>query len=217
MGLGLPMQEALGRTKADKKFVYLSDDGHFENLGLYEMVRRQCRTIVVSDAGADPDCKLEDLGNALRKIKIDLGIDIEFDRIGTQKRTTELALHGVHCAIGRITYPEPDSPTGDILYIKAGLYSDVPVDVRSYAAADARFPHDTTLNQWFRESQFDSYRALGSHIVRIIGQERAATSRGLGKAGLRLPNLTAFVHPACIYLSEQLKADNATLPVRLVS
>ena len=59
--------------------------------------------------------------------------------------------------------------------------------------------------------------ALGSHIVRIIGDERAVTSVGLGKPGLRLPNLTAFVHLACVYLSEHLKADNATLPVRLVS
>jgi hypothetical protein len=70
------MQEALGRTDDEEPWVYLSDGGHFENLGLYEMVRRRCRTIVVSDAGADPKCTLEDLGNAVRKIAIDFGVRI---------------------------------------------------------------------------------------------------------------------------------------------
>ena len=41
-------------TTEDKAYVYLSDGGHFENLGIYEMVRRRCRLIVVSDAGRDP-------------------------------------------------------------------------------------------------------------------------------------------------------------------
>ena len=77
-GWQLFLQEALGRTSADQPFVYLSDGGHFENLGLYEMVRRRCHTIVVSDAGADPTCTLEDLGNSIRKISIDLGVTIEF-------------------------------------------------------------------------------------------------------------------------------------------
>ena len=61
------------------RYVYLSDGGHFENLGLYEMVRRRCRLIVVIDAGCDPDFAFEDLGNAVRKIYIDLGIRIQFE------------------------------------------------------------------------------------------------------------------------------------------
>ncbi|HTO78639.1 MAG TPA: patatin-like phospholipase family protein, partial [Methylocystis sp.] len=52
-------QEALGFTTDREPFVYLSDGGHFENLGLYEMVRRRCHVVVLSDAGADPTCTLE--------------------------------------------------------------------------------------------------------------------------------------------------------------
>ena len=70
-------EETFGLTTDDKPYVYLSDGGHFENLGLYEMVRRRCRFIVAIDAGCDPDFAFEDLGNAVRKIFIDLGIRIQ--------------------------------------------------------------------------------------------------------------------------------------------
>lgn len=66
------IQEAFGLTSDRKRYVYLSDGGHFENLGLYEMVRRRCHLIVVSDAGCDPACGLEDLGNALRNLNVDV-------------------------------------------------------------------------------------------------------------------------------------------------
>ena len=74
------IQEAFGLTTDDKRYVYLSDGGHFEDLGLYEMVRRRCRFIVVVDAGEDAHLEFDDLGNAVRKIYIDLGIRIDFDR-----------------------------------------------------------------------------------------------------------------------------------------
>jgi hypothetical protein len=170
-GWYLLVQEALGHTSADKPFVYLSDGGHFENLGLYGMVRRRCHIIVVSDADADPDCTLEDLGNAVRKIYIDLGVGIEFEPIEIRKRA-DPANPGVYCAIGRVRYPEEGAKEGTIIYIKPGFYDDAPADVRAYAAANAKFPHDTTLNQWFTESQFESYRALGAHAIAMIVEER---------------------------------------------
>ena len=76
-------KQASGMPCTDDKnpYVYLSDGGHFENLGLYEMVLRRCHTIVVSDAGCDPGCSFEDLGNAIRKIRIDFGIPIELEDV----------------------------------------------------------------------------------------------------------------------------------------
>jgi len=73
--------ELFGLTTDDWKYVYLSDGGHFENLGLYEMVRRRCRFILISDAGCDRDFKFEDLGNAVRKISIDLNVPIRFVKL----------------------------------------------------------------------------------------------------------------------------------------
>ena len=75
------LNEMFGQTTDERKYVYLSDGGHFENLGLYEMVRRRCRLIVVSDAGCDPNFGFEDLGNAVRKISLDLGVAITLNRL----------------------------------------------------------------------------------------------------------------------------------------
>jgi len=75
------LDELAGRTTDTGDYIYLSDGGHFDNLGLYEMVRRRCRFILVSDAASDPAGAFEDLGNAVRKIWIDLGVRIEFDRL----------------------------------------------------------------------------------------------------------------------------------------
>ena len=80
------LDELAGRTTDTGHYIYLSDGGHFDNLGLYEMVRRRCRFILVSDAGSDPAGAFEDLGNAVRKIWIDLGVRIEFDRLDVKPR-----------------------------------------------------------------------------------------------------------------------------------
>jgi len=166
------LEEALGQTDDREPWVYLSDGGHFENLGIYEMVRRRCRTIVVSDAGADPNCTLEDLGNAVRKVAIDLGVKIEFERIHVRKRS-DAAAAGVYCAVGSIFYPE--GKPGIIVYFKPGFYGiSEPADVRAYAAANAKFPHESTLNQWFGESQFESYRSLGAYVIEEICGRLAA-------------------------------------------
>ena len=161
------IQEALGDTSDEQPYVYLSDGGHFENLGLYEMIRRRCRTIVVSDAGADPEGTLEDLGNAVRKIAIDFGVRIEFEKIELQKRG-DPQIPGVYCAIGSIFYPECRDAPGTIIYIKPGYYGHEPADVRAYAAKNASFPHEMTMYQWFTESQFESYRSLGSYVIATI-------------------------------------------------
>lgn len=162
------IQEALGFASDKQPFVYLSDGGHFENLALYEMVRRRCHVIVVCDAGADFDCTLEDLGNAVRKIYIDLGVEIDFERIDVRAREKMLPKTGIYAAVGRVRYPEKGANDGKIIYIKPGLYVDAPADVKAYAAANAKFPHDITLNQWFTESQFESYRALGEHAIKMM-------------------------------------------------
>jgi hypothetical protein len=139
--------------------VYLSDGGHFENLGLYEMVRRRCRTIVVLDGGCDPDFSYDDLGNALRKIRIDLGIPIEFDHA----QAWPLREHRKRCALGWVRYSAIDGPgtDGRLIYVKPMLIGTEAPDVASYAKAHPAFPHQTTADQWFDESQTESYRSLG--------------------------------------------------------
>jgi hypothetical protein len=184
------------------------------------MVRRRCRTIIVSDAGADPDCALEDLGNALRKISIDLGVRIDFEPINARKRGPDPENPGVYYAIGHITYPEiyqGKHPTGTIIYIKPGFYKDAPADVRAYAAANAKFPHDTTLNQWFNESQFESYRTLGSHVIKTITSKRDDKGNIDPKDEPGDLKLKDFIGCVRAYLEDHNKRAGMVLPVRLAS
>jgi hypothetical protein len=165
-GIVPALKELAGATTDEGEWVYLSDGGHFENLGLYEMIRRRCRFIVISDASCDPDCMFEDLGNATRKIYIDFGVSIEFDKLSIRPRQTPPAA-GVSCAIGTIKYPGSDR-LGWLLYIKPGYHGTERADIRSYAAAHGQFPHESTTEQWFSESQLESYRALGANVVELI-------------------------------------------------
>jgi hypothetical protein len=169
LGVGPLMRELLGLTTDHNPYVYLSDGGHYENLGLWEMVARRCRIIIVSDAGCDPNYSFDDLANAVRRIRLDLGIPIQFDPIDVTRGGQGQG--NPHAAIGRIHYGVVDgssAPDGTILYLKATLSGDEPVDVRNFAVLDPTFPHDSTGNQFFDEARFESYRTLGFHTVLTV-------------------------------------------------
>ena len=162
------LNEALGNTDDSYKWVELSDGGHFENLGLYEMVLRRCQHIIVVDADADSEFQFEDLGNAIRKIEIDLGIPITFpdfpEGLPMEKGVKPL---NIYCIRGTIQYDCIDShaPQGDLLFIKPMLNGSEPPDIRAYASSHQTFPHEATSNQFFNEAQFESYRHLGSWMI----------------------------------------------------
>jgi hypothetical protein len=160
LGLWYMMKELFGMTDDESPFVYLSDGGHFENLGVYELLKRRCKLIVACDAGQDEQLQFDDLGNAIRKARVDLGIEIVLD-------TEQIRAGKKHCALGRITYREQDGSEtrGDLVYIKASLCGKEPTDVTNYHALHPKFPHEPTSDQWFDESQFESYRALGLHTA----------------------------------------------------
>lgn len=178
--------EMIGNTDDTSDYVFLSDGGHFDNLGLYEMVLRRNRFVLVSDASCDEDCTLEDLGNAIRKIRIDLGIAIDFPKgFNIRSRTAAVAGQEKNWALGRIRYSEVDMPRdnsqanplqydGILLYVKPGFTEtafDGPRDIFNYASISKSFPHESTGDQFFSESQFESYRALGIYIVDCIKKQ----------------------------------------------
>jgi hypothetical protein len=171
--------EATGNSNDKYQYVYLSDGGHFENLGIYEMVLRRCHRIVVSDAGADPKYIYDDLGNAVRKIRIDLGIPIDITHMGIIP--PEEKKPGKYCAVGRIRYKAvdgEDAEDGLLLYIKPVVYSDEgPRDVLNYKKNSEDFPHESTADQWFSESQFESYRRLGYFAIEQISNQTDGLSK----------------------------------------
>ncbi len=184
------IQEAFGLTDDEKPYVYLSDGGHFDNLGLYEMVRRRCHLIVVSDAGCDPKCGFEDLGNALRRASVDLNVEIKFHSLKIDARATP-PVEGPYCAVAEIVYRDAGANRGLLLYLKPGYHGDEPAPVRSYAIKSLAFPHESTSDQWFRETQFEAYRELGQHILRTID----------GNSGQTYGDIRAFINAVATRLA----------------
>ena len=163
------LSELLGMTTDERSWVYLSDGGHFENLGVYELVRRRCRFIIACDASQDGRVTFEDLGNLIEKCRADFGvdIDIDLDRIRLER---DARWSSWHCAVGTIYYDRfsGDAAPGTLVYLKSSLTGDEPADVLRYAAQHASFPHQSTADQFFDESQFESYRALGAHVASSV-------------------------------------------------
>jgi hypothetical protein len=194
------VDEAFGRTNDKSPYVFLSDGGHFDNLGLYEMVLRRCRYIVACDASADRRYAFGDLANAIRKVRVDLGVDIELRStvyIGPQENEK----YGKYCAIGCIRYDQVDKKIDDkyanvgyLVYIKPVVYNDCPTDVRHYRQENDGFPHESTVDQFFSESQFESYRALGRYIVRQISETMDTTEE---------QTIFDLVHGAAAYVYQQ--------------
>lgn len=181
------VSEVVGATDANGSYLYLSDGGHFENLGLYEMVRRRCQHIVVVDATCDSKYEFGDLQSAVNKARVDFGVDIEFT---TPLPTPAHAqASGLHHALATIRYPAHAgglARVGELIYIKPVLDGKEPLDVAAYARSHANekspFPHQSTAEQFFDQSQFEAYRMLGLHAMK-----RALGVHAGGLAGAGLP------------------------------
>ena len=152
-GLRPMLAELLGRSNDRGESVYLSDGGHFDNLGLYEMLRRRCARIVVIDADADDKYAHQDLARTLLHAGIDFGVGVEFDpriEVGDAKLRPPAAW-------GLIRYPERPGLaafTGCLLYVKACLPENAPIELQSYKALHKLFPHTATADQFFDEIDF---------------------------------------------------------------
>ncbi|MDC0664115.1 patatin-like phospholipase family protein [Marinobacter sp. SS21] len=149
----------LAETQSD---IHLSDGGHFENLGLYELVRRQCRYIVVCDAAADPGTTLSDLGRAMQRVRADFGAEIELCADALARVNDEGMAERAY-ATGKVRYA--DGSEGDILYLRAALCPSLSADIYAYWRTNPSFPDQSTVDQFFDEMQFDSYRQLGLELM----------------------------------------------------
>jgi hypothetical protein len=175
-GVGPIIREMLGLTTRANPYVYLSDGGHFDNLGIWEMVLRRCKYIVVIDAGADPHFALTDLATAVRQVRIDHGARIDLDPL--PERATGGGGHP-HVLTGTIRYDDGNAAAvGRLVYIKPTISGDEPVDVLNYKKVSAAFPHESTADQWFSEAQFESYRMLGVHSAETALKDKSDGALG---------------------------------------
>lgn len=186
--------EMTARYSRDYGRLNISDGGHFDNSGVYELLRREVHTILVCDNAADPNFAFDDLENLIRKARIDQGLSInvaspEFiaDKFGVDGK--KLFLNGADehwrdraknrtradpaFALLLIAFErnDPGKPRHVILWLKPRLFKGLTQDVIGYSLAHETFPHESTANQFFDEEQWESYRALGySMMERLFAQ-----------------------------------------------
>ncbi|NVO15763.1 MAG: patatin-like phospholipase family protein [Rhodoplanes sp.] len=158
------------------RFLELTDGGHFENLGLYELVRRRLAVILIVDGEADPAISLRSLVSARGRIEQDFGATLSlFDGLGPERLLMQPEKDypaGVRYAqapflVGEIIYE--DGSIGTLIYVKSTLIKSMDFATRGYLASNPEFPHQSTVDQFFDPDQFEAYRRLGHQAgTRVI-------------------------------------------------
>ena len=169
--------EVLGLLNETGTNVYLSDGGHIENLGVYELLRRKCRVIIAVDCDQDGEMTMPSFVAVQRYARIDLGIRISLPwrkiaestrawmGVGAKDKNAPEGgeTRGPHVAIGKIDYGAGEA--GYLVYVKPSLTGDENDYISDYARCHADYPHESTGDQFFSEEQFEVYRALGFHAM----------------------------------------------------
>jgi hypothetical protein len=160
------------------RWLNLSDGGHIENFAVYELLRRRCKLIICVDGEADPEFRFQGYMTLVRHAQIDFGIRIEpkLDDIRPDPKTGSSKCHFHLC---RIHYPEG---IGLLLYLKLSVTGNESELIKRYRITNPDFPHQTTLDQFFDQEQFEAYRKLGVHVAE----------------GLFLPALMSGTNPQCV-------------------
>lgn len=156
--------ELFGSANDKSSYLMLSDGGHFENLAAYELIRRECRVIIISDAECDPDMQFESLGNLIRICEVDLNVKIDINVDDLRPGDNDRYLSRSHYAVGEIVYPNRNYK-GILIYLKASMTGNEDAAIRQYKDSHPDFPHESTGNQFYGEDQFESYRRLGREVA----------------------------------------------------
>ncbi len=173
-----------------RRLLELTDGGHFDNVGLYELIRRRTKLIVVSDGTADNKFTFSDFGNVVERVRVDFGVTVRFRNDAYDLRHIlpqsaeivetdpaakafakkfPLAQRGF--AVGQIEYPDADGKKkvyGVIVYIKSTLTKGLPADIYGYKSQNPTFPDQSTADQFFDEIQLEAYRELGYRLSKAV-------------------------------------------------
>jgi Patatin-like phospholipase len=151
-------RELFGVNSVNSRFLYVTDGGHYENLGLVELLRRGCTEVYVFDASND---NFGALGDAVSLARSELEVEIEIDYSPLQVDAAKNAAQ-TDCVIGKITFPDQQRSKGTLYYSRLVMPPKAPADVVAYQARDPRFPHDPTTDQLYTDQRFEAYRCLGA-------------------------------------------------------
>jgi hypothetical protein len=163
------MKEMTATWMSEKeKWLNLSDGGHIENMGVYELLRRRCKFIVCVDGEADPQSTFAGQLTLVRHAQIDFGVRIE-PRLDDVRQNPTSGYSRTHIQMFRVYYPPAEdgrvAAIGLMLYLKLSLTGDEAELLKRYRSLHPEFPHQSTLDQFYDEEQFEVYRQLGVHVA----------------------------------------------------
>jgi hypothetical protein len=162
-GFGCLLRETFGAGMTENEpWLNLSDGGHIENLAIYELLRRRCKMIISVDGEADPNYTFEGLMTLVRHAQIDFGVRIKVD-LSDIRPDPKTGYSRAHTALCTVHYP--DGAIGFIIYMKLSVTGNESEMIRRYRINHPDFPHQSTLDQFFDEEQFEVYRQLGVHVA----------------------------------------------------
>ncbi|WHZ09920.1 MAG: hypothetical protein OJF60_000359 [Burkholderiaceae bacterium] len=170
-------RESRGRFfGTDERYWYLTDGGHFDNTGVYELLRRRVEFILALDNGADPDYQFGDIANLMRLARVDFGAVFEplvppaalAELFGDPGGFARGSREGHYFLLGyRVALPAAQgmpAATCTLVFVKPRLTQNASLDLVQYQATHPAFPQEPTADQFFDEAQWESYRKLGMSL-----------------------------------------------------
>jgi hypothetical protein len=179
------LRELFVRSGIQSYRVNVSDGGHIENLGVFELLRRGCKLIIALDASADPKFEFGDLENLIRAAREQIGVELDFGDLSPEEHIRPKPSVGYsksHYVIAKVrTLPGADIGKlyGEeerlLIYAKSSLRAvkeftrvdsnDEGRRAHDYKRHNPLFPHEPTTNQFFDIDQWEAYRYLGRYIA----------------------------------------------------
>jgi hypothetical protein len=156
--------EAAGTLHLDGRWLYVTDGGHYENLGLVEALRRRPDHLIVVDASGEAPGEFTALGQAISLARSELGVQISIDPSGLKPDPDSHQCKAPY-AKGTFTYPEKEAADHHLFYLKLAVPADAPWDIIAYQQKHTTFPTDSTLQQLYDDQEFEAYRELGYHCA----------------------------------------------------
>jgi hypothetical protein len=164
-----------GQLTAQTNWINLINGGRWDNLGLYEMILRRCRFIIVVDATPDLEYTNEEFANTIHKVGSILNIPIEIDLPRSGRGADNF---NPHVTVGRISYSTvdgPDAADGLLLYIRPVVSGDEPTTVQSYAAANPVYPNEVGRERALTAAMLENYQLLGAHSIQTFASGKSGS------------------------------------------
>jgi hypothetical protein len=165
------LRELLGINSVNSRYLYVTDGGHYENLGLVELLRRGCTEIYVFDASNDD---FSAVGDAVALARSELNVEVKVNYSGLEP-DKQSGLSATDCVPATIEYPGQPALQANLYYARLTMTADAPTDAVAYRAQDARFPHDATTDQLYTDQRFEAYRSLGAQAAHTALKRRGET------------------------------------------